>query len=140
MARFKYEKRAHYPHLRQKEIEIWERFIALKPDEYDEVEYDLAFGLLPPFGTVVVPETGGDDRRIYLRRIDVVGYKDNRIDFIEIKPNAGPGAIGQVKGYITLYKNLVDPAAKITARVLTDNTRADVFLLAGQEGVVLSLV
>lgn len=140
MPRVKYEKRSHYPHLRPKEIEIWERFVALKPEEYDEVEYDLAFGLLPPFKTVVVPETGGDDRRLYLRRIDVVAHKGERLDFIEIKPNAGPGAIGQIKGYITLYKNLIDPTAKITARVITDNARADVFLLAGQEGVILSLV
>ena len=140
MARFKYEKRPHYPHLRPKEIEIWERFIAQKPDEYDEVEYDFAFGLLPPFKTEVVPETGGDDRRLYLRRVDVVAHKGDRLDFIEIKPNAGPGAIGQIKGYITLYKNLVDPKAEIVARVLTDNARADVFLLAGQEEVILSVV
>jgi len=140
MARYEYGKLAHYPHLRAKEIEIWERFIEAKPDEYDECEYDLAFGLLPPFKTVIVPDTGGDDRRVYLRRVDVVAYKGNRTDFIEIKPNAGPGAIGQIKGYITLYKGLVDPSADITARLLTDNARADVMILAAHEGVILSLV
>ncbi len=140
MAKFRYERLPHYPHLRPKEIEIWERFIALKPDEYEEVEYDLAFGLLPPFKTVVVPETGGDDRRVYLRRVDVVARKGSRLDFIELKPNAGPGAIGQIKGYITLYKNLVDPNAEINARIITDNVRADVLLLAGQENIILSMV
>lgn len=140
MSRVPYEKRSHYPHLKPQEIAIWERFIERNPDAYDEVEYDLALGLKPPFSTLVSPETGGNDERLYLRKIDVVGYKGDSVEVIEIKPNAGPGAIGQVLAYATLYKHFVNAAAKLSARVITDLARADMYILAAQMNVALTLV
>lgn len=131
----KYELRNKYPHMKPNDIAIWERFIRSNPTAYDEVQYDLAVGLLPPFDTVVAPETGGDDAKLYLRKIDVVGFIGDKIDIIEVKPNAGPAAIGQVKHNAFLYKNFVEKNSTPNAVIITDNYNTDVLLFAANQGV-----
>ncbi len=126
--------------MKPQDFDVWNRFIDKNPDAYEGVQYDLALGLKPPFDTVIIPETGGDQLKLYLRKIDVVGKSGDRLDIIEVKPKAEPSTIGQVKGYATLYKNLIDPAANIRAVIVCETAKADVFLIAAQENVQLILV
>lgn len=121
--------------MKPRDVAIWERLIAANPDAYDEVQYDLALGLLPPFPTVVAPDTEGDDSELYLRKIDVVGFKGDRIDIIEVKPDAGPAAIGQVKHNAFLYKNFVDKNSTPRPVIITDKYSADTLIFAMSEGV-----
>lgn len=125
----------NYPHMKPADIAIWERFIIAHPDAYDSVQYDLGIGLLPPFNTVVVPETGGSDQELYLRKIDVVGFKGGVIDIIEVKPNAGPSAVGQVEHNTFLYKNFVDKTSAPNPVLITNDFRTDVLLFATSKGV-----
>jgi len=126
--------------MKPQDFDVWNRFIDKFPTAYEGVQYDLALGLKPPFDTIVVPETGGDQLKLYLRKIDVVGKIGDRLDIIEVKPIADFSTIGQVKGYLTLYKNLIDPAANARAVIVCGTAKPDAFLIAAQENVQLILV
>ena len=133
--KYPFKKLEKYPHMKPADILIWERFIEAHPDAYDSVQYDLGVGLLPPFEVIVVPDTGGSDAELYLRKIDVVGFKDGVVDVIELKPNAGPGAVGQVEHNAFLYKNFVDKGSNPNPVIITDDFRGDVLIFAASKGV-----
>lgn len=137
---FTYGKRYWYPHLTQDHISIWEKFIAEFPDAYDYCQYDLEIGQIPDF------VTGHDDQRmrgqanLYQRKIDVVGFKGDQIDLIEIKPHAGLSSLGQINGYKALYQRDFSPAVVPKAIVVTDRIDDDVAHAAYAQGVQIIVV
>ena len=44
---FKYGKGYWYPHMKPRDIEIWERFMLAYPDAYEQCQYDFAVGDIP---------------------------------------------------------------------------------------------
>lgn len=137
---FKYEKRYHYPHMKPADVAIWERFIAASPDAYETCQYDVHVGSPPPFDPTVNDATGGDASALYKRKIDVVAHKGGQTDIIELKPSAGTSALGQVRGYVTLYKRDVDSASSPRAVLITDVLGPDMQELARTMGVKLIIV
>jgi len=135
-----YEKRYKYPHLKPLDVAIWERFISARPDFWETVDYDLAIGTGAPIAPGTEENMARDKKILTQYKIDVVGYRGNAVDIVELKPNAGASAIGQVKSYETLYKNYINPDAKTRAIIITDTARADVALLAYKMGVVIYIV
>jgi hypothetical protein len=135
-----YEKRYHYPHMKPYDVAIWERFIEAFPDVYDYVIYDQGVGLGAPFDPVVSIDTGGDVYKLYQRKIDVVGFKDGQVDIIEIKPQAGASALGQVVGYRELYVRDESPALIPKAIVVTDRLLPDMDMIAEKLGVQIVVV
>lgn len=138
--KYKYEKRSWYPHMMPYDVAIWEKFIEQFPDAYDFVSYDVKVGSLPDFDTTVSPDTGGKADDLYRRKIDVVGFKGDQIDIIEIGPNAGSNKLGQVVGYKTLYIKEYKPSVEPKAIVLTDALRPDMNFLAESMGVFMVVV
>lgn len=122
------------------DVAIWERFIEKFPSAYKMVEYDHALGSTPQFDTVVNEATGGDAAKLYQYKIDVVAELDDRIDIIELKPNAGPSALGQVNSYVALYKRDRSPQKPLRPVVITDILRTDMQHLADDAGVTLIVV
>lgn len=112
------------------DVAIWERFIDQNVNFFDSVDYDVTVGSTPQFDTIVNPATGGDAARLYQRKIDVVGYKDNDVYIIEVKPNAGASALGQIQSYATLYKYFRDLNIKTIPTILTDRMTTDMALLS----------
>ena len=137
---FKYEKRYHYPHMKPEDKAIWERFIMKYPAAYDTCQYDVNVGSPPPFDPTVNPATGGEISNLYYRKIDVVGHRGSQVDIIELKPKAGTSALGQVRGYVTLYKRDVNPAASPRAVLITNELLPDMEQLAKSMGVTLIIV
>lgn len=134
---YPFEKRYHYPHMRDEDKAIWERFIDAYPGYYDSVDYDVPVGSPPDFSTIVNLDTGGDDALLYKRKIDVVGYRVGGKDIIELKPKADARAFGQAIGYKTLYCRDVDPRTECTPTVITDQIGRDMEELAKEMGVKL---
>jgi len=136
----KYEKKPWYPNMREAETLIWERFLATHPDAYDEVAYNIKVGegAVIPEGTQ--QEIADDFKSLTQRKIDVIGFKGNAIDIIELKPYAGTGAVGQVKAYGVLYKNTYDKEANPTCIVMTDVEQRDTRTVANAEGVKLIII
>lgn len=137
---FKYEKRYWYPHMKPRDIEIWERFIAKYPDAYEKCQYDFAIGDIPPFMEQTSSPQGQAMRELYKLKIDVLGYKGDTIDLIEVKPDAGASSIGQLLGYVSLYKRDVNPNATIRPVIVTSSLRPNMDFLTQQQGVTLFVV
>lgn len=137
--RYKYGMRSWYPHMAPADREIWERFIDKYPDAYECVQYDFWVGSPPPFNPIVNEETEGSADGLYRRKIDVVGHKAGRIDIIELKPNAGLSAIGQVKGYVRLYIRDEIPKVRPEPVIITDRVAQDVLEVATAEGVRIDI-
>lgn len=136
---FPYERRYKYPHMGPEDKAIWERFIDANPSAFDFVAYDVPVGEVPPFDTTVNPQTGGDDARLYKKKIDVVAWKGEVCFIIELKPKAGMSTLGQVKGYVTLFKRDYSPKEVLQAMIITDEIRPDMEFLAEENRVLLKV-
>ena len=137
---FPFEKRNWYPHMMPADVEIWERFIAAHKEAYDWVEYDVKVGSVPDFVKDHPEESARKQAPLYERKIDVVGHLGKEIDIIELKPRAGMSTIGQVKGYVALYRRDIEPSAKLNALIITDELMPDMGDLAKGERVGIIVV
>jgi hypothetical protein len=133
-------KRNNYPHMKPYDVAIWERFMLAFPDVYDHCIYDCPVGAGSQFDPTVNDENGADLYDLYRRKIDVVGFKDNQIDIIEVKPQAGTSALGQVVGYRELYIRDEKPAVFPKAVIVTDRLLPDMDMLAARLGVQIVVV
>lgn len=101
--KFNYEKRFKYPHLLGEDKIIWDSFIIKFPDRFDTVDYDIHVGSgieAPP----EEPEKISDHwRQLTMKRIDVVGWKNQQPTIIEVKKRVALDTLGQVLGYRFLY-------------------------------------
>lgn len=95
---------ARFPHLLQKDIDVWKRFLADPPRRYTSFEYDVRVGTGRDPGS----EYSDEIRRMAIglsqRRIDAVGHTADTLDIIEITTAAGLHAIGQLTAYPILYR------------------------------------
>ena len=137
---FPFEKRNWYPHMMPADVLIWERFISLHHAAYDWVEYDVKVGSVPDFVKDDPDPSIKKQAPLYERKIDVVGHLGREIDIIELKPRAGMSTLGQVKGYVALYKRDIEPSAKLNALIITDELMPDMAELAKVERVGIIVV
>lgn len=140
LEKFKYEKRYWYPHMKPRDIEIWERFIAVFPEKYIECQYDVSVGDIPQFMKERSSREGQAMQELYRLKIDVVAYHQNGIDIIELKPSAGASTIGQVVGYVELYKKEYKPSVAIQPVIVTDELKPNMEFLSQQQGVIIHVV
>ncbi|MBA7608307.1 hypothetical protein ES703_15484 [subsurface metagenome] len=102
--KFNYEKLHKYPHLLGEDKIIWSRFIDSFPNRFDTVDYDIHVGR----GISSPNETSKDLteqwRQLTMKRIDVVGWKNQQPTIIEVKKRVGLDTVGQILGYRILYK------------------------------------
>jgi len=116
---------------------IWDRFLEQYGDYFERFEYDRRVG--EGIGNIAgVPES---TRKLAVsltqKRIDATGYKDTEICVIEIKPNAGLSAIGQVTAYEILY-NKQFGIGKVTHKaIVTDRTDVDIRTLCKELNIRL---
>lgn len=140
MEKTKYEKKPWYPNMKEAESGIWERFMAKYPDAYDQVVYNLKLG-----NGADIPE-GTDEaiangfKQLTQHKIDVVGFKGDKIDIIELKQYAGTAAVGQVVGYRELYMKHIDQNSNPNMVIVTDIQRPDTVTICNAQGISLIIV
>lgn len=137
---FKYEKRYYYPHMKPEDIAIWERFIDAHPDMFDWVQYDVVCGSDPDFIDEMDEKIGGDSWKLYQKKIDVLGIKDEQLTIIELKPKAGAAAVGQVKMYKKLFTHDYNPPIEPLIMIATNEASPDFREFAKDEGVEVVVV
>jgi hypothetical protein len=137
---FEFKKGYWYPHMKPRDVAIWERFIDAKPVEYEKCQYDVGVGDVPEFIQNASSVEGQRMGELYKLKIDVLGYLGDTIDLIEVKPSAGASTIGQVLGYVTLYNRDYKPTKKIQPVILTDELRPNMEFLCKENGVTLYVV
>ncbi len=135
-----YKLKRKYAHMKPADVAIWERFIEKRPDEYDEIIYDLAVGSGAPIDEELDDNLKRDLKILTQRKIDVVGFKNNVVDIIEVKPLAGPSAFGQVLTYRELYKPMEHAGETVRMRVITDTERPDMVKVAAKLGIEMITV
>lgn len=128
------EKLRNYPHLLPADVAIWERWLARHGDFFTAVEYDVHVG-----GAVERKPEWSDEftqEASYLaaKRIDVVGHKTGEIWIIEVKPEAGVSALGQIMCYKILYKKKYNPTSKMIGCLVTDYLVPDEKILIDELG------
>lgn len=137
---FKYGKSYWYPHMKPRDIEIWERFMEKYPDMYHSCQYDYEVGDVPDFVANSTDIADQNQASLYRLKIDVIGYKRDEMHMIELKPDAGPSTIGQIKGYKALYLRDEIQTLPITPVIITDRERPNMRFLCAEEGVLLFVV
>jgi len=135
-----YEDLRKFPHMFPKDIAIWKRYYEKNKDSYINFEYDVKVGSIPQFPENLPPEIYKMGEILWKKRIDVVGYKPDRIEIIEVKPNAGLSAFGQVLGYKLIFEKEKKPALPVVAVLITDYPKQDIASLSPSFGVELVIV
>lgn len=138
--KYPYQKLSWYPDLSPVEAEIWGRFIEAFPDMYDSVDYCVHIGTIPNHVRAHPDVAMQKEAPLYQYEIDVVGYKEDQVDIIELKHWATMRALGQVIGYSRLYQRDIDPLAEPKKVVITDRLLPDMDHLAFNMGVQLVVV
>lgn len=119
------EKLLRYPHMFPLDIAIWERFLDEYGLLYKGFKYDVKVGRgTDPIGKV--PEHYARMQRELSRyRIDAVGLREDRIEVLEVKPNASAGALGQVITYLQLFVKDYPQDLPVVGGIVTDRVRPD---------------
>ena len=88
--------------MKPNDVAVWERFVDKRPDFFESVDYDYHIGEGADFLPTNEDTPDGRENRLYQRKVDVVGYRKNEVWIIEVKPEAGMTALGQVLTYAHL--------------------------------------
>lgn len=134
-ARFPFQPLTHYPHLMEKEAQIWHRFVTQNPAWAQEADYDVTTGEpdVLPEGT---PEYTQEDWK-YLRswKIDVVAIKDGIHYVIEVRPRAALGAIGEIISKAAMYQEENPDLPEVEAVIITDEERPNMRKLTSERDI-----
>ena len=87
------------------DVHLWEAFVRGNPGYFETVEYDFAVGPPPEWLDVEHDPKAAAELPLYQKKIDVLGFRANDIFIVEVKPDAGSNAIGQVMSYKILFGN-----------------------------------
>ncbi len=124
--KFNYEVRHKYPHLIGEDKEVWDRFVKEYPGKFDTVDYDVhvGSGIQPPED--LEPKPAQQWKNLTMKRIDVVGWKNDFATLIEVKKRVGLPALGQALGYRFLYrlqwpKTNLSPSLIICSQIYHDD-------------------
>lgn len=137
MQREPYKKSHWYTHMKPYDVAIWERFIAKYPNMFDEVIYDLHVGGKPDIAPDTAPEMVKSWVMLNQKKIDVVGFKGAQVFIVEVKPDAGASAVGQVLNYKQLYNMYIDPGAVCIPVICTDRFDPQSVQYATSAGVLI---
>lgn len=131
---------SRYPHMFPLDIAIWERFIVSEYNDFSGFSYDVKVGS----GTEPIEGLGSEYERMQRilskYRIDVVGHKDGRTYIIEVKPEAGTIAVGEIETYTNLYARDFGTAEPIVGMIVTDRYLPDMQWLCDKKGIELVIV
>jgi len=135
MPRVAFKRYLKYPHLRPEDVKIWNKFISQNPDFFKAVEYDVKVGEGRSYEDY--PKGPIREDMVYLskKRIDVVGFKNDEIYVIELKPKAGMSAIGQALSLAELYRDEAPTDKIVLPTVITDKEIPDARQLCSKLGV-----
>lgn len=129
-----------YPHMFALDIEIWERWLDRYADDFDGFDYDTKVGSGTDPLPSLRPEYARMQRILSKYRIDAIGYKDGDIYIIEVKPDAGTTALGQLETYIPLYKKEYNPTGAVIGAIATNRYLPDMAELMAIKNHILYIV
>lgn len=123
--RFPFEKLSKYPHMKPEDVAVWERFIKDAPDFFDSVDYDYHVGKGRPYSLNLPENIARSAKKLSQRKVDVIGYKDDAVYVVEVKPIADMRALGQTLVYFKLYIERMGTAGNVFKLVIAGDIEPD---------------
>ena len=108
------------PHLSRPDLELWLLFREAHASKFLQFYFDVRVGDPLQCPQDFEPNLTRMVEQLSRRRIDVVAEKENEWWLIELRPNAGPGAIGSALTYKFLWEE-DPPDDKTTIPVIVTN-------------------
>ncbi len=125
------------PQISTDDLMLWETFRRLFRADYVRFYFDVAVGTGEGAPPNVSEKVAAAWRRLTRFRIDVVGEKTTGWDIIELRPNAGPGGIGALQTYTTLWFEGPPDQRPIRPLLVSDRCPSDIRRVAGLAGIEL---
>ena len=109
-----------YPGMRPRDEVIWDEFVRLNPSAFDYVYYDVHMGEPTSDPREKQRMLANGSYEVSQWCVDALAIAGEVEHVIEIKPNAGAGALGQALAYVKLLQAEGRVSDKAVPVVLTD--------------------
>ncbi len=110
-------------HMGPRDRGIWNQFLSEHENDFDLFHYDVLVGPKLRVESAELPWLGDLSEKLMCLRVDVLAYTKKECWIIEVKPNAGLSALGQLMA----YRYYLDPSyysgRRLKAVVVTDYAR-----------------
>ena len=126
MPRFSPEILSKYPHMAPQDIPVWEAFLREQASQFTAFDYDVRVGKGIDPGPTYNDETRQDAILLTQKRIDAVGFRDNEVWIIEVKPQASISALGQLLTYTELFIAYKKPDLTVRSVVVCNSVDQEV--------------
>jgi len=123
------------PQISSEDLLLWKRFKQLHAKDYIAFYFDVALGSGEDAGPGVNENVAKAWNRLTKFRADVVGDTGEEWHLIELRPNAGPGAVGAIQTYSTLWLTAPPDKRPVKPIIVTDRCSADIRKVASLSGV-----
>lgn len=123
------------PHVSQNDLVLWEQFRRFFASEFRRFFFDVALGRGQDPGPNIPLGVADAWRRLTRFRADVVADTETAWTIIELRPNAGPGAIGALQVYTTLWNQGPPDDRPVRGLLVTDDCSADIKAIAALVGI-----
>lgn len=126
------EKLRKYPHMLPADVGLWERFLDKYGSRFSNFRYDVHVGGHLERSEWMGDETWAMAQVLAAKRIDAVGYRPREVWIIEVKPESGCGAIGQLVVYSMLFPRSGYVGKRLVRALVCENiTPDDRFVMEG---------
>lgn len=123
------------PHVSSDDLVLWEQFRRLFAKDYERFYFDVALGSGEDSPSTVRPSVADAWKRLTMFRADVVGDTGSEWHLIELRPNAGPGAVGALQTYATLWLTDAPDKRPLKPILVTDRCSGDIRKVAALSGI-----
>lgn len=127
-------------HLRPGEVELFRRFEQLAPLGDAIYEFDIHLGRGGPIDPSWPAWLIHMATTLTQKRVDLVAHTNAATWILEIKPRAGPGAVGQLLTYRELYIAQRKPTAPVQLGIIADRNSYDMLPVYDAHAIRLFLV
>lgn len=123
------------PHVSTDDLRLWEKFRQAHATEYQAFYFDVALGEGEAVIGAASERVAAAWKRLTRFRADVVGDTGKEWHLIELRPNGGPGAIGALQTYRTLWGTGPPDSRSVVSILVTDRCANDIKVVARLAGI-----
>ena len=123
------------PHVSSEDLVLWDQFRRLYAKDYVAFYFDVALGSGEESPPGTRPSVAEAWKRLTRFRADVLGDTGTGWHLIELRPNAGPGAVGALQTYSTLWSMGPPDGRSVQPILVTDRCSRDIRTVASLAGV-----
>ncbi len=128
------------PHMAPFDLPLWTRYHRAHANEWTAVYYDVALGEGATFPEKFPLVQEPMWRRITKQRADAVILKPTGWTIVEVRPAAGPAALGALLSYVALWQADPPDSQPLAWLLITDVDNADLLRAAATLNVPIQTV